>query len=303
MNKVPTCSAILLAAGRSKRLGFDKVLTPIGGKPGIVYSLEALGNSPEVGHIAIVTREDLFQAIEPLAKASLGGKSFELVQGGTERQDSVQCGLKATEGKAPYTLIHDGARPLLTPEIIRKVLDKAAAHGAAVAASPATDTLKRATPEGKVIETVDRSEFWQMQTPQVFESGLIREAYDAVQTNKTPITDDASAVEALGRGVFLVDTGSLNLKVTRTTDWQLIDLWLRKSHIFALRKVVHKVCNLLGPLIGYIPLLQRVRGDEARFTNYYEKLASSTSELQEQLLRLQDTARSASPEEPPSSSP
>lgn len=290
------CSAILLAAGRSRRLGFDKVLTPLGGKPPVSYSLEVLATSSAIERITIVTRPDIEGQIADIAGKIVTAKPWKIVHGGDERQDSVAAGLNQS-GEEPYVLIHDAARVLLTHDIIDQVLSAARETGGAVAASKATDTIKQATAKGIVEATLDRSKLWTIQTPQIFRRELICRAMKNAQTQKIAITDDASALEALGLPVQCVDVPQLNLKITRENDWHLLELWLGMSDLAEIRQLIHDINNLANPLIGYLPLLEKHRGTEEKFQNYLSTVKASASELQETLKKLQHLAQKRFPKE------
>lgn len=281
------CDAILGAAGKSKRLGFDKIMTPIAGKTVLEYSLDALEEAPSVGRIILATRKDLIEPLTEMVKKRK--KKIEVIEGGVERQDSISNGLQKT--KADYVLIHDAARPLLNAEMIEKLLEQARKKGSAVCAQRATDTVKRAQEDGKVEETLDRSTIWLMKTPQVFERKLICDAYEHVQKNKIAVTDDAAAVEALGKEVYLLDVGGFNLKITRETDWKLVEMWLKQELSGEIHKSVHAVCNQVNPMIGYLPLLEKHGGESEQFKEYFEKIKLSSEKLQAALKELQQLAR------------
>lgn len=293
---MPDCAAILLAAGRSRRLGFDKVLTPLAGRPAVCHSLEVLATSPLVSRITIVTRPDIESQIAELAGKIITTKPWEIVHGGAERQDSVAEGL-AHSGNESYVLIHDSARVLLTHAIIDQVLTAAQETGGAVAASRATDTIKQATGDGIVEKTLDRSTLWIIQTPQIFRRELIARAMENAQTKKIPITDDASALEALGLPVKCVDVPQLNLKITRKTDWRLLEMWLSLEDLASIRRLLHDVNNLANPLIGYLPLLEKHRGSEEKFHSYITSVKTSTASLQEALKQLQILSQRSLPKE------
>ncbi|MFZ5807226.1 MAG: 2-C-methyl-D-erythritol 4-phosphate cytidylyltransferase [Verrucomicrobiota bacterium] len=288
------CDAILLAAGKSKRLGFDKIMTPLAGKTALEYSLNALIEAPSIQRIILTTRKDLIDPIQKLTQNKK--KPVDIIEGGIERQDSVFNGLQQATSK--YVLIHDAARPLLTSSMIEKLLEQARKTSSAVCAQRATDTVKRATEEGIVRETLNRSEIWLMKTPQVFERAMIAEAYAYIQKNKIQITDDAAAVEQMGKPVHLVDVESFNLKITRETDWKLIDLWLKQESLAEARKAVHAVCNQINPMIGYLPLLEKYGGDHAQFKDYLNKMKLSAAQLQALLPHLQMIAKQISPDSP-----
>lgn len=290
------CSAILLAAGRSKRLGFDKILTPLAGRPVLAYSLEALARSPEVVEILLVTRPDIAEEVGRIAAETAAGKPWRIVEGGAERQDSVWSGLQAVPQDSGLVAIHDAARPLLTPEMVATLVAAARESGSAVCARPATDTLKEAGADGVVVRTIDRSRFWQVETPQVFERRLITEAYRKVQEEKLPVTDDASAVEITGREVRLVAAGLFNLKITRPADWLLLELWLQRERGASIRTELHQLANVLSPVVGYLPLLEKHGGDSPKFREYVAKTAAAAASAEGALRRVQELVRQVHPD-------
>jgi len=190
------------------------------------YALEALKSSPQIMEVILVTREDILSQVKEIAGAANGGNPVKYVIGGAERQDSVFNGLQEVSPLASEVLIHDAARPLLDEVVIGDTLKIAREKGAAVTAHRANDTLKEADEQQRVTVTLDRSKIWAMGTPQIFHRDLVVSAYTKVQNDGLAITDDASAVELLGHPVYLVDNPRLNLKITRQSDWELLELWL-----------------------------------------------------------------------------
>ena len=151
-------------------------------------------------------------------------KAIKVLPGGDERHESVWIGLQAIESKgSEFVAIHDGARPLVTPEMIMQCLNKAREHGAAGVASPIPDTVKRASHEEMVTESVDRSGLWAMQTPQIFASGLILQAYAALIAKHEMVTDEISAVQKLGKRIALLRNDEWNFKITFPQDFELAE--------------------------------------------------------------------------------
>lgn len=291
-----SCSVVLLAAGRSRRLGFDKILTELAGKPVLSYALSTFASSPYVKEVLIMTREDIFDKVQTVIDAVAPQVPVQILAGGAERQDSVWNGLQNVSEGTPYVAIHDAARPLVTAEMVETCLKVTADKGSAIASHPATDTMKEITPSDQmgcvsVEKTLDRSRIWQMQTPQVFEKELITEAYRKVQEEGLAITDDASAVEATGGSVWLADTGSLNLKITRAQDWELMETWFAREALKDLRKDLHDFANLLSPIVGYVPLASKYGGDAPKFLEYMAKLTEASNALQSAQKELHSKAR------------
>lgn len=223
-------SAIIVAAGSSRRMGFDKLFAPLAGKPVIWHSLHAFNQTREIDEIIVVTREDRVCEFEELVTEEKLGKVRKVVAGGGERHLSVWNGLQAVEGRSSeYVGIHDGARPLTTTRLIRQCLDAAKAHSAACCASPIPDTVKRASIEQMVQESVERTGLWAMQTPQFFASGLILQAYASLIARNEMVTDEVSAVQKLGKRIYLLKNEDWNFKITYPHDLELAE------HVLALR--------------------------------------------------------------------
>jgi 2-C-methyl-D-erythritol 4-phosphate cytidylyltransferase len=210
--------ALVVAAGRGERLGSPgpKAFVMCGGRPLLEWSIDALKAVPEIGHVVVATPA----GVEPPAGTSG-------VFGGQERSHSVRAALHHTLAGDPV-LVHDAARPLVTPEIIRAVLaglDDSA--DGAIAASRVADTLKREGDGRTVRETVRRDGLWAVQTPQVFRREILSRALDQPHEILAGATDDASLVEGLGGTVRLVESPRENFKVTTPDDLRLADLILR----------------------------------------------------------------------------
>ena len=218
-SKTPSsCSAVIVAAGSARRMeGIDKALAPLGELPVLVHTLYAFQDCPLVDEVVVVTREDLLVEVSQLCRDFVLDKVTKVVVGGAERMDSVRSGLREIRPEADLAAIHDGARPLVTQEVLRQAIEKAALTGAAAPAVPVTDTIKRGE-EGLAVETVDRSTLFAVQTPQVFEAGLIRAALEKAAQDGLSLTDDCAAVERLGMKVSLTPGSRENLKITTPLD-------------------------------------------------------------------------------------
>lgn len=214
----PRCSAVIVAAGSARRMeGIDKVLAPLGELPVLVHTLYAFQDCPAVEEVVVVTREDLLVEVGRLCKEFAFDKVTKVVVGGAERIHSVRAGLREVSPQAEFIAIHDGARPLVSQEVIEAAVSAAAAAGAAAPAVPLTDTIKRGS-EGRTVETLDRSALWAVQTPQVFEAGLIRGAVQKALDDGETLTDDCGAVERLGMPVTLTQGSRENIKITTPLD-------------------------------------------------------------------------------------
>lgn len=211
-------------------MGFDKLLTPLAGKPVLWHSLKAFSDCKDIDEILVVTREEQMDAIEKLVTDEKFKKVRKVISGGGERHISVWNGLQAVNSEgSEFIAIHDGARPLTTPKLIRACLDLARMHGAACCASQIPDTVKRASVEQMVTESVERTGLWAMQTPQVFSSGLILQAYASLMAKHEMVTDEVSAVQKLGKKIALLRNEEWNPKITYPHDLELVE------HVLQLR--------------------------------------------------------------------
>ena len=225
---LPMLTAIIVAAGDSRRMGFDKLLAPIAGKPVIAHTIRAFERAKSVDEIIIVARSDRRDEIEAAVGDEKFAKVRSVISGGKRRQDSVRAGLNALEAAARYVAIHDAARPLITPEQIDRVFQACSTFDAASLAEPISDTLKRADGDLHVTDSVDREQLYAMQTPQIFERQLLEEAYHAVYAEDVWVTDEVSAVERLGRKVVLVLNDDFNFKITYRRDLPLAEVVLQQ---------------------------------------------------------------------------
>ncbi len=222
-------SAIVVAAGSSRRMGFDKIFALLHGKPVLYWSLAAFEQCECVDEILVVTREEHIAAVEKIVRAEKLTKVRRVVAGGSERHLSVWNGLKAVKSEgSQFVAIHDGARPLVTPKLISDCIELARIHGSACCAAPVPDTVKRASYEQLVTESVERENLWAMQTPQVFSSALILQAYASLMARNELVTDEVSAVQKLGKRVALLRNDDHNFKITFPRDLpmaeQVIDI-------------------------------------------------------------------------------
>jgi 2-C-methyl-D-erythritol 4-phosphate cytidylyltransferase len=222
-------SAIVLAAGRSTRMGGgpNKQFIELLGKPLIYFSLAAFEQCPNIEAIILVRRPDCAQQADRIVREYGFKKVAAFTDGGVERQNSVWNGLEKCDRATDITVVHDGARPLLTPALIESTIMSAQAHGTGIAATKVVDTIKEANEDKTVIRTVDRTKLWAVQTPQTVRYSLLREAYTNVFLKQMVVTDEAAAVESLGQKVHLVETPFLNLKITTPSDLAMAEALLR----------------------------------------------------------------------------
>ena len=212
------CAAVVPAAGSSTRMaGRDKILLPLGDQPVLVHTLRALELCPHITEIVVVTRRDLIVPIGQLCRDCGFQKVTKVIPGGETRTQSVLNGVGEVSKEAELIAIHDGARPLVSQAVLDTVITRAAQCGAAAPAVPVKDTIKRAK-NGVVEATLDRSELFAIQTPQVFQADLIRTALTRAVEEGAELTDDCGAVERLGIGVALTQGDYRNLKVTTPED-------------------------------------------------------------------------------------
>jgi 2-C-methyl-D-erythritol 4-phosphate cytidylyltransferase len=221
-------SAIIVAAGNSRRMGFDKLFATIAGKPVLAHSISAFQRTESVTEIILVAREDRRRDLEKMAANENFTKVQSIEDGGERRQDSVRAGLAKMSSEARYVAVHDAARPLVTPQQIERVYEVCRGHEAATSAEPVTDTLKYADVDLAVVGSVDRHQLFAMQTPQIFEARLLRDTYNVILDENVSVTDEVSAVEYVGRNVFLVPNEDLNFKITYPQDLALAEFVLHQ---------------------------------------------------------------------------
>lgn len=227
-NRRPRCTALVAAAGSSSRMGgVNKLLQPLDGVPVLARTLTALQLARQVDGIVIAAREEDLVEISRLCHTYGITKCAKVVRGGESRAHSVLLAALEAPPETELLAVQDGARPLVTPELIDRVISAAARCGAAAPAVPVKDTVKSVWEGGAVAETLDRSSLRAVQTPQVFEASLLKAALQSAVEQEIPVTDDCSAVERLGKVVFLVEGDEENLKITTPTDLILAEAVLQ----------------------------------------------------------------------------
>jgi len=225
-----TISDIMVAAGTGARVGnkANKLLLPLGGRPVLAWSLEAICRGASLHEIVLVTRAEMFPDADRILRTTPAiPPKVSVVSGGDERQDSVYQGLQNADQDADIILIHDGARPLVTKSIVTETVAAAERVGAAVAATPLSDTVKSVDSDRLVEHTLDRQKLWTVQTPQVFRREIIVEAHERSRKDGYVATDDAALVERLGFPVQLVNSRDPNLKITVPEDFAVAESILR----------------------------------------------------------------------------
>ena len=221
--------AIVVAGGAGSRLK-SKVRKPfvrLAGKPLLCWTLEAVGKTPAVDQIVLVVHPQDLKTAAALVRRYRLAKVARIVPGGGSRMESVANGVAALPDDAAWVAVHDGARPLITPQIFAETIRAARKHGAAIAAVPVVPTIKSAD-GGWVTGTLDRSRLWAVQTPQIFERRLLERAHAEGKRRRLRATDDAALVEAIGRRVRMVESSSQNIKVTTPEDVVIAEAFLKK---------------------------------------------------------------------------
>lgn len=219
--------AIIVAAGQRTRMsGTDKIFAPVLGKPLIAYSLEAFSAHPLIDEIVLVLSTPVLDLGRELVRRNAYVKVRAVCAGGARRQDSVRNGLAALSPAVRWVVVHDGARPCVTADMLSRGLEATLETGASVASVAVADTIKVVDKSGRVIRTPDRSELWAAQTPQIFSRDVLTRAHVASQADAT---DDAGMVEALGITVRVFEGSRANIKVTTPEDLLIVEALLRAS--------------------------------------------------------------------------
>lgn len=214
---------IIVAAGKGERMGpnVDKAFLSLGTMPVLAYSVIAFEKCPDIDGIIIVVRKERVDTARGMVRLYGCSKVRRVVPGGTRRQESVENGLACLGDEVTVVAVHDGARPCVTPLLISQTVEMAKKNGSGVAAVKVTDTIKYVERGSTVSKTIDRSKLWAVQTPQTFKVSLLREALAHVHKKHMTVTDEASAVEALGQKVRLVPGPANNIKITSPDDLPL----------------------------------------------------------------------------------
>lgn len=225
--KFPHCSVVVVAAGSSERMGSDKMLMTLGSKPVIIRTLMAFQQSPLVDDIVVVTKREKIMALADMIKLYDISKVTQVISGGATRMESSLAGVSAVRKGAKLIAIHDGARPLVSQELIERVVKEANEHISAVPVIPSTDTLKQVDGNGVITGAVDRTFVVRVQTPQVFDADIIKGALTKAVENKLAVTDDCSAVEIMGFSTYTVEGDVGNIKLTLPEDMVLAEAILK----------------------------------------------------------------------------
>jgi len=224
----PKCSAVIVAAGSSQRMGSDKIMAELCGMPVLLRTLKAFECSECVDEIIVVTRMPKLQEVADLCKKNGISKVSQVVSGGMTRMESALAGVSVVKKDCNLIAVHDGARPLVTTELIRAVTYAAKDNIAAVPVVKSVDTLKALDEKGFVIGTVDRETTLRVQTPQIFAADILKGALTNAVTKGLTLTDDASAVEAMGVKAITVPGDDDNIKLTSPRDMLIAELILKE---------------------------------------------------------------------------
>ena len=216
--KEPHCSAVIVAAGSSQRMGSDKLMMKLGGIPVLARTLKAFQSSPLVDEIVVVTRLDKLEETADLCKEYGIEKVSRVIAGGKTRTESALAGVSEVSPTAKLIAIHDGARPLVTADVILRTVYAAAEYMAAAPAVPSVDTLKAVDAGGRIIGTVDRKTTLRVQTPQIFRAELIKGALTKAVEKGMTLTDDCAAAEMMGVRTKTVLGDEDNIKITTPRD-------------------------------------------------------------------------------------
>jgi len=214
----PSCSAVIVAAGSSQRMGSDKIMLKLGAMPVLARTVLAFENNEYVDEIIIVTKTEKLEEIADMCFKNGLHKVKQVVSGGATRMESALAGVSACRHGAELIAIHDGARPLVSQELITRTIEAAKAYRAAVPAVASTDTLKVVDERGFITGTLDRSVTRRVQTPQVFEADLIKGALTKAVEKNLALTDDCSAMDMMGVKTITVEGELTNIKITTPED-------------------------------------------------------------------------------------
>ena len=217
------CTAIIVAAGNSQRMGRDKIMMPLGDRPVIAHTLAAFQKCEYIDEIIVVTKFERLQEIADICNDYKIDKTSKIVRGGRTRAESALLGVSEANDRSTLIAIHDGARPFVSTALIDRAVNSAKVNHAVAPAVYSTDTVRIVNTKGVVVSTPNRDTVALIQTPQVFDADLIKSALTKAVEKNMRITDDCSAVEALGVKVTVVAGEQTNIKLTSSTDTYLAE--------------------------------------------------------------------------------
>jgi len=226
-------AALIPAAGRGSRMGTreSKPYLVLAGKPILAHTLYQFEQCSLIDEIVlIVSKSEIEYSKASIIEAFMFEKVSKIIAGGLKRQDSVWEGLKSLKRDCGLVMVHDGVRPFVSQEILEKSIQEASRSGAAIVSVPVKDTVKMASEQGDVLETLDRSTLWAVQTPQTFKYEILKSAYKKAFEDGFYGTDDASLVERLGIKVKIIPGSYENIKITTPEDLALSEVILRRRN-------------------------------------------------------------------------
>jgi 2-C-methyl-D-erythritol 4-phosphate cytidylyltransferase len=228
-------TALIVAAGEGRRIGADvpKTYLPIGGRPMVLRTLDRFFATRTVERVVLVIAANDLSRCKTMLRGDplLGNCAWVLQGGGATRQQSVKKGFEKIDANTELVIVHDGARPFVSPALIDRCVEVARDKGAVVVGVRARDTIKMVSGDRWVQTTPDRNSLWEIQTPQVFRTELLVEAHDQAARDGVDATDDAMLVERMGKPVFVVDGESTNFKITTPDDVWLAETLIRENRI------------------------------------------------------------------------
>lgn len=228
-------TAIVLAAGEGRRIGGElpKVYLPIAGRPLLLRTLDRMFSSQVVEKVVVVVAAAELERCEVMLRSdpALRNRPWLLQAGGATRQHSAKRGLEKVDPDADLVMIHDGARPFVSTELIDRCVVAATDKGAVVPGLPARDTIKVVSDDHWVQLTPERSSLWEIQTPQVFQRELIVAAHERAEKDMAEVADDAVVVERIGKPVFVLEGERTNFKITLPEDVWLAETLIREGRV------------------------------------------------------------------------
>lgn len=227
----PFVSVAIVAAGNATRMGgIDKQFLKIGGLPVLLRTVRTFANSPYIDEIIIATKEENIPAVFSMLQEYEVPKIKDIVRGGKTRAESVAAAIARISPEAAYIAIHDGARPLVTEQVLKDTLQAAFLHKAAATGVRVKDTIKVVGEDGKILSTPDRSTLWAVHTPQIFEAKAYKSALETVP-NSADFTDDCKLMEEAGVPVYMVEGSYENIKITTPEDTILAEAILKGREV------------------------------------------------------------------------
>jgi 2-C-methyl-D-erythritol 4-phosphate cytidylyltransferase len=223
--------AIIVAAGSSQRMGFDKLFSLIGGKPVVAHSIARFQRCDSIDQVIVVVRSDRRAEFQKIVDGFGFTKVAHLVEGGAERHLSVWNGISQVSEKCEFVAVHDAARPLVSSDVISRSVAMARECGAVSLAAPIVETIKRADAGQNVVGSVDRSGLWSMQTPQVFRFDWLLDAYKRIVDSGRSVTDEVSALQEAGYPVRLLQNTDWNIKITFPDDLDLAEKMMSSREV------------------------------------------------------------------------